>query len=83
MRTAVPEELAPMEYDLVVSNILAQPLILLAPLLAQRTLRGGRIALSGILETQAVEVAAAYQPFFDAQTVQTEDGWALVAGRRR
>jgi ribosomal protein L11 methyltransferase len=83
MRTVVPEDLAPTEYDLVVSNILAQPLILLAPLLAQRTRRGGRVALSGILETQAAEVAAAYLPFFDAQIAQTEDGWALVAGLRR
>jgi ribosomal protein L11 methyltransferase len=79
----VPEELAPTEYDLVVSNILAQPLIVLAPLLAGRTRRGGQLALSGILETQAAEVAAAYRPFFDAQITQTEDGWALVAGRRR
>jgi ribosomal protein L11 methyltransferase len=83
VRTAVPEDLAPAEYDLVVSNILAQPLILLAPLLAQRTRRGGRIALSGILATQADEVAAAYRPFFDAQVSEIEDGWALVAGARR
>ncbi|HEX9396307.1 MAG TPA: 50S ribosomal protein L11 methyltransferase [Burkholderiales bacterium] len=83
MRSAVPEELALIEYDLVVSNILAQPLILLAPLLAGRTRRGGWIALSGILETQAAEVADAYLPFFDAQIAQTEEGWALVAGLRR
>ena len=83
MRTAVPEELAPALYDMVVSNILAQPLILLAPLLAERTRRGGCVALSGILETQAAEVAAAYLAFFDAQIAQTEDGWALVVGRRR
>ncbi len=83
MRSAVPEELALIEYDLVVSNILAQPLILLAPLLAGRTRRGGWIALSGILETQAAEVADAYLPFFDAQVAQTEEGWALVAGLRR
>jgi len=83
MRTAVPEELAPALYDMVVSNILAQPLILLAPLLAERTRRGGRVALSGILETQAAEVAAAYLPFFDPQIAHTEDGWALVVGQRR
>ena len=83
MRTAVPEELAPALYDMVVSNILAQPLILLAPLLAERTRRGGYVALSGILDTQAAEVAAAYLPFFDAQVAQTEEGWALVVGRRR
>jgi ribosomal protein L11 methyltransferase len=78
-----PEKLAPTLYDLVVSNILAQPLILLAPLLAARTARGGRIALSGILEDQAPEVAQAYAPFFEARSVRTEEGWALVEGRRR
>jgi ribosomal protein L11 methyltransferase len=83
VRTCVPEDLIPAEYDLVVSNILAQPLILLAPLLAQRTRRGGRIALSGILATQADEVAAAYAPFFDARVGAIEDGWALVTGTRQ
>ena len=83
MHSVVPEDLAPTEYDFVVSNILAQPLILLAPLLAERTRRDGRLALSGILEAQAAEVAAAYLPFFEPRTAQTEDGWALVVGRRR
>ncbi len=83
VHAGVPEDLAPAEYDLVVSNILAQPLILLAPLLAQRTRRGGRVALSGILATQAAEVAAAYAPFFDARVGAIEDGWALVAGTRQ
>jgi ribosomal protein L11 methyltransferase len=83
VHTCVPEDLVPAEYDLVVSNILAQPLILLAPLLAQRTWRGGRIALSGILAIQATEVAAAYLPFFDAQVGEMQDGWALVVGTRR
>jgi ribosomal protein L11 methyltransferase len=82
IRAAAPEDLAPTEYDFVVSNILAQPLILLAPLLAKRTRSGGHIALSGILETQAAELASAYLPFFAAQVTQIEDGWALVAGRR-
>jgi ribosomal protein L11 methyltransferase len=83
IQTGVPEGLAPIEYDLVVSNILAQPLILLAPLLAERTRRGGRIALSGILESQAGEVVAAYLPFFDTQIAQVKDGWVLVAGLRQ
>jgi ribosomal protein L11 methyltransferase len=83
VHTCVPEDLVPAEYDLVVSNILAQPLILLAPLLAQRTRRGGRVALSGILATQAAEVAAAYARFFDARVGAIEDGWALVAGTRQ
>jgi len=83
VRTAVPEGLAPIEYDLVVSNILAQPLILLAPRLAERTRRGGRIAVAGLLEAQASEVVAAYLPFFEARTAAIEEGWALIVGLRR
>ena len=83
MRVAPPDELAPALYDLVVSNILAQPLVVLAPLLAERTAAGGRIALSGILEAQAGEVMSAYSPFFDAEVSAAEEGWSLVEGLRR
>jgi ribosomal protein L11 methyltransferase len=83
VRAAAPDVLAPALYDVVVSNILAQPLIVLAPLLAARTAGRGRIALSGILEDQAAEVANAYAPFFDARSTRIEDGWALIEGTRR
>ncbi|HYD56362.1 MAG TPA: 50S ribosomal protein L11 methyltransferase [Burkholderiales bacterium] len=83
LRTCAPDALPPGVYDLVVANILAQPLILLAPLLAGRTGPGGRVALSGILETQAAEVAAAYAPFLAMSVSRTLDGWALVEGVRR
>jgi ribosomal protein L11 methyltransferase len=83
LRAAVPDALAPALYDLVVSNILAQPLIVLAPLLAARTASCGRIALSGILQNQVAEVANAYVPFFDTHSTRTEDGWALIEGTRR
>jgi ribosomal protein L11 methyltransferase len=84
VRAAAPDALAPALYDLVVSNILAQPLILLAPLLAARTTDRGRIALSGILQDQAAEVADAYAAFFDvARSARTEEGWALIEGVRR
>lgn len=83
LRVALPEEPCSDEYDIVVANILAQPLILLAPLLAARTARGGRIALSGILAAQAGEVAAAYAPFFACGAGRSEDGWSLVEGVRR
>jgi ribosomal protein L11 methyltransferase len=66
-------------YDIVVSNILAQPLIVLAPLLAPRA---ARLALSGILEAQAHEVARAYQPWLQMRVAACEDGWALLTGRR-
>jgi ribosomal protein L11 methyltransferase len=70
-------------FTIVVANILANPLRLLAPALAARTRPGGRIALSGVLAAQADEVSAAYAPWFDMQTQAEEDGWVLLAGRRR
>ena len=83
MRSARPEDLTPDEYDIVVSNILAQPLIVLAPLLAARTRRGGRLALSGVLASQAADVLAAYAPFFDAGAPVEDAGWVLIEGSRR
>ena len=83
LRAVLPEALAPAVYDIVVSNILAQPLIVLAPLLAARTVRGGRLALAGILDSQAAEVAAAYAPWFELRAEPPEQGWALLAGVRR
>ncbi|MBI4205959.1 MAG: 50S ribosomal protein L11 methyltransferase [Betaproteobacteria bacterium] len=69
--------------ELVVANILANPLIVLAPLLANLTVSGGRIALSGILAEQAEEVRAAYLEWFDMDTTEHEEGWALVSGVKR
>jgi ribosomal protein L11 methyltransferase len=83
LRAALPEALPAAAYDIVVSNILTQPLIVLAPLLAARCARHGRIALAGILESQAAKVVAAYAPWFDIGTRATLEGWALVAGRRK
>jgi len=83
LSVAAPESLPAGAFDLVLANILADPLIALAPLLSARTRRGGRIALSGILESQADEVAAAYVRDFDARVLAIEEGWALVEGERR
>jgi len=80
LNAALPDALGAAAYDIVLSNILAQPLILLAPLLAER---GERIALSGILEEQAAEVGAAYQPWFRMQVADTDAGWALLSGARK
>jgi len=70
-------------YHVVLANILANPLIALAPLLSARTLAGGHIVLSGILEDQAAEVASAYSAWYDVDAAIVEDGWALLVGRRR
>lgn len=68
--------------EIVVANILAQPLIVLAPLLASLTCDGGRLALSGILAEQAGEVRDAFGTWYDFDPVQEEDGWVLIAGTR-
>ena len=83
LNVAAPESLPPGTFDLVLANILAGPLIALEPLLAARTRPGGRIVLSGILESQAAEVAAAYAKEFDAGLIAAAEGWALVGGRRK
>jgi ribosomal protein L11 methyltransferase len=70
------------QYDTVVANILANPLKVLAPLLARATRRGGRIGLSGILEHQAGEVIDCYTEWFDMALDRREDGWVLLAGTR-
>jgi len=67
-------------FDLVVANILTNPLCVLAPLLAERVAPGGRIALSGILETQADQVIAAYAPYLHLKIGATEEGWVRLEG---
>lgn len=72
-----------LEAGLTVANILANPLRMLAPLLASHTRPGGRIALSGVLAGQAGEVLAAYEPWFAMAVEATEGDWACLAGTRR
>ncbi|MFA7279977.1 MAG: 50S ribosomal protein L11 methyltransferase [Sterolibacterium sp.] len=78
-------------FDRVVANILTNPLCLMAPLIASRVVsgsgnkRGGRLALCGILESQAEEVIAAYAPFIALKRGAVLDGWVRlesVAGGR-
>jgi ribosomal protein L11 methyltransferase len=69
--------------DIVVANILAKPLIVLAPLLASLTKNGGRLALSGILCEQADEVRDAYAAWYDFAPCQDEAGWVLLSAVRR
>lgn len=83
VRALTPEQLPPGDYDIVVANILAQPLIVLEPLLATRVRPAGRIALAGILEGQAAEVAAAYRDHFAVRVAAREEGWVLLEGKRR
>jgi ribosomal protein L11 methyltransferase len=69
-------------YAVVLANILASPLKLLAPLLAAHLAPGGRLVLAGILERQADELRAAYAPVLAIEVADREDGWVLMTGRR-
>ena len=83
VQACLAEALEAGRYDVLVANILAQPLIALAPLVAARTAPGGRIALSGVLESQAEEVAQAYAAHYAMAIEAQEDFWALLCGVRR
>jgi ribosomal protein L11 methyltransferase len=69
--------------DVLVANILAGPLIDLAPHLVQLTRPAGALALSGILADQAETVTAAYRGEFEMDAPTQRDEWVLIAGRRR
>lgn len=68
--------------DIVVANILSNPLKVLAPLLCSLLAPGGKLVLSGILERQWTEVAAVYAPWVALTLWRAEDGWVCLAGTR-
>ena len=68
-------------FDIVVANILTNPLCVLAPLLAGRVAAGGRIALSGVLAAQAEQVIAAYAPLIALKVGSERDGWVRLEGQ--
>ena len=77
-----PEDLRAPAVDVLVANILARPLIALAPTLAARARPGGHLVLAGILERQADDVTAAYAPYFVGFERAREDGWVRLAAVR-
>lgn len=66
------------QYPLVLANILATPLKLLAPLLCGHVAPGGHLVLAGILERQADELKQAYAPWCALEVSDAEDGWILM-----
>ena len=77
------DDLGADRFDVVVANILANPLRVLAPALSARVRAGGRIVLSGVLAEQAADVAAVYAPWFIIGVWKPgEDGWVALAGVR-
>ncbi len=80
---AAPDELGDTAFDVVLANILAAPLAALAPRLAGLTRGGGEIVLSGILASQADEIRAAYEPWFEIAPAVAREDWIMISGRRR
>lgn len=79
----LPADLPQQPADVVVANILAGPLVSLAPQITALVKAGGRLALSGILAEQADEVRAAYAGAFDLDPTATKDGWVRISGVKR
>lgn len=67
-------------FEIVVANILTNPLCILAPALSARVARGGKIILSGVLETQAAQVIDTYAPFITLRIGAVLDGWVRLEG---
>lgn len=80
LRCGLPD-LADGRYPLVVANILATPLKLLAPLLCGHLAEGGHLILAGILDRQAEELQTAYAPWVHLSVIDSEDGWILMGAQ--
>ena len=65
-------------FNVVLANILATPLKVLAPLLCAHVATGGHLVLAGILERQAQELQEAYAPYLVLNVADSEDGWILM-----
>lgn len=83
LQVFLPGDMPVKKYDIVMANILAGPLVQLAPQLAALTRQGGHVVLSGILQTQAEELSQAYTPWFELDTPVVQDDWVRISGVRR
>jgi ribosomal protein L11 methyltransferase len=68
------------QFDIVVANILSNPLRVLAPAICSHVRPGGKLALSGILAEQSEELLATYAPYLALSVADTRDGWVCLAG---
>ena len=84
VRCGLPDMVEPAQagYDIVLANILASPLKVLAPLLCAHVAPGGHLVLAGILERQTQELQEAYAPYLPLTVADAQDGWVLLTGQR-
>lgn len=85
IHTFMPEDMpSAIKADIIVANILAGPLAMLAPALASHTLAGSQIALSGIIQPQVDELRSVYSEWFDMDGLAIkEEDWCRLSGKRR
>jgi ribosomal protein L11 methyltransferase len=81
--SGLPQDLPPVEADLILANIVAGTLVDLAPRFAARAGPRAAIVLSGILSAQRRDVQSAYTPYFEGFRHTTRDGWVCLVGHRK
>ncbi|MFC3149495.1 50S ribosomal protein L11 methyltransferase [Litoribrevibacter euphylliae] len=79
----VPDNFPGCQADITVANILAGPLVELAPEIANNTKSGGHLALSGILQEQAQDVYETYSQYFNLNPIKQKDDWILITGIKK
>jgi ribosomal protein L11 methyltransferase len=82
LHISLPTALPVLQADLLLANILAQPLMQLAGLFAQRVRPGGVAVLSGILDSQEQDIRRAYAPWFDITQVARREDWLRLVFAR-
>ncbi|MBJ6611620.1 MAG: 50S ribosomal protein L11 methyltransferase [Candidatus Thiothrix moscowensis] len=83
LHTCYPDALPQQTHDVVMANILAGPLVELAPVLLARLRKGGQLILSGILAEQTEAIINAYQSSLDNLIIKQKDDWIRVSGTCR
>lgn len=78
----LPDQLTDGQYDVVVANILSNPLKILAPMLCARLKPGGRLVLAGIFEWQTAEMQDAYADYLPLQAWRDREGWICLVGHK-
>lgn len=77
------ENVGEMQADVLLANILANPLEELAELFSESVKPGGDIVLSGILADQAGSVLSVYDRWFEMDEPSYQDGWAMLSGKKK
>lgn len=83
LQAVSPAEFSETDTDVLLANILADPLLELAPRFAGLVRPGGRLALSGITEDQVNRLLQAYNHWFSFEVPVVREGWVLLTGCRR